>query len=50
MNESCPFRRVARTQPATESQKTFVEFRWKKAPKYVQGEMTWRDAVRSWAE
>lgn len=29
-----------RQQPATDSQKTFVESRWKKAPKYVQGEMT----------
>ena len=33
-----------RQQPATESQKTFVESRWNKAPKYVQGEMA-RDAI-----
>lgn len=28
-----------RQQPATESQKNFVESRWKKAPKYAQGEV-----------
>lgn len=28
-----------RQQPATESQKTFVESRWNKAPKYAQGEV-----------
>lgn len=28
-----------RQQPATEGQKTFVESRWNKAPKYVQGEV-----------
>ncbi|KAF9644705.1 hypothetical protein BDM02DRAFT_3211160 [Thelephora ganbajun] len=31
-----------RQQPATESQKTFIESRWKKALKYVQGETTRR--------
>jgi len=35
-----------RQQPATESQKTFVESRWKKAPKSVQGEVA-HDAARS---
>jgi ATP-dependent helicase IRC3 len=35
-----------RQQPATENQKTFVESRWSKAPKYVQGEMA-HDAARS---
>ena len=35
-----------RQQPATENQKTFVESRWNKAPKYVQGEAA-HDAVRS---
>jgi hypothetical protein len=35
-----------RQQPATESQKTFVESRWNKAPKYAQGEAA-HDAVRS---
>ena len=35
-----------RQQPATESQKTFVESRWNKAPKYVQGEMV-QDASRN---
>ena len=34
-------------QPATGSQKTFVESGWKKAPKYAQGEMT-QDVVHSW--
>ena len=28
-----------RKEPATESQKSLVESRWNKAPKYVQGEM-----------
>jgi len=55
----CSFRRVggsslptcqmAPPQPATESQKPFVESCWKKAPKYAQGEMT-QDGARSWAE
>ena len=35
-----------RQQPATESQKTFVESRWKKAPKYAQGGTT-HDGARS---
>ena len=35
-----------RLQPATENQKTFVQFRWNKAPKYVQGEVL-NDAARS---
>ena len=35
-----------RRQPATESQKTFVESRWHKAPKYVQGE-TGHDAAHN---
>ena len=47
MNKSRPFRRVARTQPVTESQNTFVESRWKKTVKH--GEMT-QGAVCSWAE
>lgn len=34
-----------RQQPATESQKSFVESRWNKAPKYVQGEAV-NDAAR----
>ena len=35
-----------RGQPATENQKKFVESRWNKAPKYVQGEVA-HDAERS---
>jgi len=35
-----------RKEPATESQKSFVESRWNKAPKYVQGEMR-NDAARA---
>ena len=35
-----------RRQPATESQKTFVESRWKKAPKYAQSG-TGHDTARS---
>ena len=35
-----------RRQPATESQKTFVESRWKKAPKYAQSG-TVHDTARS---
>ena len=35
-----------RKEPATESQKSFVESRWNKAPKYVQGEMR-NDAART---
>ena len=35
-----------RQQPATESQNTFVESRWHKAPKYVQGD-TGHDAAHN---
>ena len=35
-----------RKEPATESQRAFVEARWNKAPKYVQGEMK-HDAART---
>ena len=43
----CQPAKVARAQPATESQKTFVESRWKKASKSAQGEMT-QDVVHNW--
>ena len=49
MNKSRPFCRVARTQPATESQNTFVESRWKKTAKH--GEIdTGRRAQLGWME
>jgi len=35
-----------RKEPATASQKSLVESRWNKAPKYVQGEMR-DDAART---
>jgi len=39
-------RAIWREHPATETQKTWVESYWKKAPKHVQGEMA-DDAARS---